>query len=82
MLLRIMAKWVALALGAILTLQLLAAHAWSELAVLWLSIGGAFLFIRMRGAGPELEWWSNLQGKLAAQTEVQGRAETYVAARS
>ena len=63
MLLRIMVKWVALALGAILTLQLLAAHAWSQLAVLWLSIGGAFLFIRMRGAGPELEWWSNLREK-------------------
>lgn len=63
MFLRIMVKWVALALGAILTLQLLAAHAWSELAVLWLSVGGAFLFIRMRGVGPELEWWSNLKEK-------------------
>ena len=40
MFLRIMAKWVALALGAILTLQLLAAHAWPELAVLWLSASG------------------------------------------
>ena len=63
LLLRIMVKWVALAFGAILTLQLLASHAWSQLAVLWLSIGGAFLFIRMRGAGPELEWWSNLREK-------------------
>ena len=63
MFLRIMVKWIALAFGAILTLQLLAAHAWSQLAVLWLSIGGAFLFIRMRGVGPELEWWSSLTGK-------------------
>ncbi|HSH38749.1 MAG TPA: rhomboid family intramembrane serine protease, partial [Chthoniobacterales bacterium] len=64
MLLRIQVKWVALALGAILTLQLLAGHAWSQLAILWLSIGGAFLFIRMRGAGAELDWWSNLKEKL------------------
>jgi len=59
--LRIMVKWIALALGAILTLQLFAAHAWFQLAALWLSIGGAFLFIRMRGIGGELEWWSNLK---------------------
>ena len=63
MLLRIMVKWIALALGAILTLQLLAAHAWSQLAVLWLSIGGAFLFIRMRGIGPELDWLTSLKEK-------------------
>ncbi|HEV8185409.1 MAG TPA: DUF6576 domain-containing protein, partial [Chthoniobacterales bacterium] len=63
MFLRIQAKWVALALAAIYTLQLFAFHAWSQLAVLWLSIGGAFLFIRLRGAGPELEWWNNLKEK-------------------
>ncbi|MFN2509499.1 MAG: DUF6576 domain-containing protein, partial [Chthoniobacterales bacterium] len=63
MFLRIMAKWVAVVLGAILTLQLFAAHAWPELAVLWLSVGGAFLFIRMRGIGGELDWWSNLKSK-------------------
>ena len=61
MLLRIMVKWIALALGAILTLQLFAAHAWPELAVLWLGSGAAFLFIRQRGIGPELEWWSSLK---------------------
>ena len=65
MFLRIMAKWVALVLGAIMTLQLFAAHAWPELAVLWLSIGGAFLFIRMRGIGTELEWWTNLKERFA-----------------
>ena len=63
MFLRIQAKWVALALAGIYTLQLFAFHAWSQLAVLWLSIGGAFLFIRLRGAGPELEWWNNLKEK-------------------
>ncbi len=55
---------IALALGAILTLQLFAAHDWPRLlAVLWFSIAVAFLFIRTRGAGPELEWWSNLREK-------------------
>ncbi|MEP6956519.1 MAG: rhomboid family intramembrane serine protease [Chthoniobacterales bacterium] len=63
MLLRIMVKWIVLAFGAILTLQLFAAHAWPELAVLWISIAAAFLFIRMRGIGPELEWWTNLREK-------------------
>ncbi len=63
MFLRIMAKWIALGLGGILSLQLFAAHAWPDLAMLWLSIGAAFAFIRMRGIGPELEWWSNLKSK-------------------
>jgi membrane associated rhomboid family serine protease len=63
--LRIQVKWIALALGAILTLQLFAAHDWPRLlAVLWFSIAVAFLFIRMRGAGPELEWWSNFKERL------------------
>lgn len=63
MLLRIQAKWIAIAIGGIYTLQLFAYHAWSELAVLWISIGAAFLFVRMRGVGPEVEWWSSLKGK-------------------
>src|SRR6266513_1026443 len=52
LLLRIMAKWVALILAAVYTLQLLAYHAWSDLVVLWTSIGAAFLFIEWSGAGP------------------------------
>ncbi len=71
MFLRIMVKWIALAFGAVLTLQLLASHAWSQLAVLWLSIAGAFLFIRMRGVGPELEWWSNLKEKWQPKPKFQ-----------
>jgi hypothetical protein len=54
--LRIMAKWVALIFVAAYSLQLLAYHAWSELVVLWLSVGLAYGFIQMRGAGPELDW--------------------------
>jgi len=54
--LRIMAKWVALILVAAYSLQLLAYHGWSELAVLWLSVGLAYGFVQLRGAGPELAW--------------------------
>ena len=53
MLLRIMAKWVALILAAVYTFQLLAYHAWSDLMVLWTSIGAAFVFVELNGAGPE-----------------------------
>ncbi len=71
MFLRIMAKWVALVLGAILTLQLFAARAWPELTALWLSVGSAFLFIRMRGIGPEMEWWTALKGKWQSKPKFQ-----------
>ena len=64
MFLRIEARWVAIALGAIYTLQLFAFHAWSELSVLWVSIATAFLFLRMRGVGGEMEWWTALREKL------------------
>jgi len=58
LLLRIMAKWVALILAGVYTFQLLAYHAWSDLMVLWTSIGVAFLFVELNGAGPELAWWN------------------------
>ena len=54
--LRIMAKWVALIFVAAYSLQLLAYHGWSELAVLWLSAALAYGFVQVRGAGPELAW--------------------------
>src|SRR5213075_3031543 len=59
--LRIMAKWVAVILAAVYTLQLLAYHAWSDLVVVWTSVGAAFLFIEANGAGPEFAWWSALK---------------------
>jgi hypothetical protein len=31
--------------------------------VVWTSIGAAFLFIELRGAGPELAWWNNLKAR-------------------
>ena len=62
LLLRIMAKWFALILAGIYTLQLIAYHAWTDLAVVWTSIAAAFLFVEWRGAGPELVWWNKFKG--------------------
>jgi len=33
--------------------------------VVWTSIGAAFLFIEMNGAGPELPWWDALKTRFA-----------------
>jgi membrane associated rhomboid family serine protease len=63
MLLRIQAKWVALVLAAIATLQLLAYRDWSAMAVFWLSMLIAFAFVRLRGGGPELEWWTAVKSR-------------------
>ena len=63
LLLRIMAKWIALILAGVYTFQLLAYHAWTDLAVVWTSIAAAFLFIELRGAGPELVWWTNVKAR-------------------
>jgi rhomboid family protein len=62
--LRIPAKWVFAILAAIGTLSALAAHDWSDLVVLWTSIGVAFSFIEFRGAGPELIWLENLKSRM------------------
>ncbi|HWH91208.1 MAG TPA: rhomboid family intramembrane serine protease [Candidatus Binatia bacterium] len=63
--LRIMTKWVVLILAAVYSLQLLAYHAWSDLIAVWTSIGAAFLFIEMHGAGPELPWWDAFKARFA-----------------
>ena len=68
--LRIMAKWIALILAGIYTFQLLAYHAWTDLAVVWTSIGAAFLFIEMRGAGPELVWWNNVKARFGPKPKL------------
>ncbi|MEY2547163.1 MAG: hypothetical protein QOG48_2280 [Verrucomicrobiota bacterium] len=57
----ISAKWVALILAAIGTLSALAVHDWQSLIVLWLTIAAAFLFIELRGAGPELAWLNSVK---------------------
>ena len=61
--LRIPAKWIFVIFAAIGTLSALAAHAWQDLVVLWVSIGVAFAFIEARGAGPELAWIDNLKSR-------------------
>jgi Rhomboid family len=63
MFLRVMAKWVALILTAAYSLQLLAYHVWSELAVLWMSVGLGYAFVQMRGAGPEADWLREWQSR-------------------
>ena len=73
-LLRIQVKWIALAFGVISIAALLAAqwpgHDWarcrSEATVLT-----AFLFIRMRGIGPELEWWTGVKEKFQPKPKFQ-----------
>jgi hypothetical protein len=67
LLLRIQAKWVALILAAVYTLQLLAYHAWSDLVVVWTSIGVAFLFVELNGAGPELALWNAVKARFASR---------------
>ena len=69
LLLRIMAKWVALILAGVGTLSALAAHDWQTLVVLWTSIGAAFLFIELRGAGPELVWWNNVKARIGPKSK-------------
>jgi membrane associated rhomboid family serine protease len=71
LLLRITAKWAALILAAIYTMQLLAYHAWSDLVVVWTSIGVAFLFVELCGAGPELTWWNTFKARLQPRPKFQ-----------
>src|SRR3954470_16365210 len=59
---RILAKWAAVVFVAAYSLQLLAYHIWWELGMLWLTTAAAFLFVELRGAGPELAWVAYLKG--------------------
>src|SRR6266581_3358771 len=70
LLLRIMAKWFALILAGIYTLQLIAYHAWTDLAVVWTSIAAAFLFVELRGAGPELIWWNKFKARISPKPKL------------
>src|SRR2546429_9140304 len=76
LLLRIMAKWIALILAGVYTFQLLAYHAWTDLAVVWTSIGAAFLFIELCGAGPELGWWTDLKARFGPKPKIPSCAES------
>jgi hypothetical protein len=35
--------------------------------VLWTSIGVAFLFVELNGAGPELAWWNDFKARFASK---------------
>jgi membrane associated rhomboid family serine protease len=61
--LRIQVKWIAFIGIAIGTLAALASHDWAEIITLWTTLATAFAFIRLRGIGPELVWWSDLKSR-------------------
>ncbi len=63
LMLRIPTKWIALVMVAIGTLAAIANHDWATMIVLWSTTVTAFLFVRMRGVGPELEWWTDIKEK-------------------
>ena len=41
------------------------------MTVLWVSIATAFFFIRLRGVGPELVWWSDLKSRWQPKPKFQ-----------
>jgi membrane associated rhomboid family serine protease len=59
--LRIQTKWIAIILVAISTLFAMAVHDWATMIVLWITVALAFLFVRSRGAGPELVWLNRVK---------------------
>jgi hypothetical protein len=59
--LRIQTKWIAIILVAIGTLFAMAVHDWATMIVLWTTVAVAFLYVRSRGAGPELAWLSRMR---------------------
>ncbi len=61
--LRIQAKWIALIAIAIGTLAALANHDWASMILLWTTIATAAVFVRLRGIGPEIVWWSDLKSR-------------------
>ncbi|MGI9088572.1 MAG: rhomboid family intramembrane serine protease [Chthoniobacterales bacterium] len=68
---RIQAKWMALALGVLFALELLSANAWPQLLVLVISVVFALAFIRSRGGGAEIEWWSNFKARFQPKPKFQ-----------
>lgn len=64
LLFRIQAKWIAVIVAVIGTLAALSTHDWAEMITLWTTIATAIVFVRLRGIGPEMVWWSNLKSRL------------------
>jgi membrane associated rhomboid family serine protease len=71
LLFRIQVKWVALAFGVLSALQLLSANAWPQLLAFLITVAYALIFIRARGIGPELEWWTNLTARFQRKPKFQ-----------
>jgi len=71
LLFRIQVKWVALAFGVLSALQLLSANAWPQLFAFLITVAFALIFIRARGIGPELEWWTNLTARFQPKPKFQ-----------
>ena len=62
-LIRIQMKWIAVIFVAIGFLAALANHDWASMLVLIATILTAVGFVRMRGAGPGLEWWTAVKSR-------------------
>jgi membrane associated rhomboid family serine protease len=71
MFLRIQMRWVALIFVAIGTLAALANRNWADLIALWATVITAVAFVRLRGAGPELDWWTNFKSRLQPKPKFQ-----------
>jgi membrane associated rhomboid family serine protease len=71
MMLRIQTKWIALILVAIGTLAAMAGHDWGTMIMLWATVAVAVAFVRSRGIGGEVEWWSNLKSKFQPRPKFQ-----------
>jgi hypothetical protein len=69
--LRIPVKWIALIGTAIVTLASFANHDWASIIILWATVATAFIFIQLRGAGPDLAWWNNLKARLQPKPKFQ-----------
>jgi hypothetical protein len=71
MMLRIQMRWIALILVAIGTLMAMAGHDWATMITLWATVAVAFFYIRSRGIGGELEWWSAIKEKVQPKPKFQ-----------
>ncbi|MDQ6622722.1 MAG: rhomboid family intramembrane serine protease [Verrucomicrobiota bacterium] len=71
MMLRVPMKWIAMVLVAIGMLVALSARDWSSIIALGATAAIAFVFIRSRGVGSEMEWWTNLKARFQPKPKFQ-----------
>ncbi|HEV2803809.1 MAG TPA: rhomboid family intramembrane serine protease [Chthoniobacterales bacterium] len=69
--LRIQLKWIALILIGIGTLAAFANHDWASLILIWTTTATAFVFLQLRGVGPELAWWDRIKSRLQPKPKFQ-----------